>query len=576
MTKSVQTKQAFILILLVLLAVGLGAYTAPRLADALAFKPIRWSVIEPTEEDANSLLTEQALLQREYEARLEHDITDSLERLTGMHTVRAVVRAPLNLIQETEFTSTQKQTDRTANQVQKLSVTVLIDGSQSTGKNSPSVYQPRSKNDIKKYTDIVKSIVDFNADRGDQISVQNASFIPERGKIWGVPAHLWASSLAFLLFFALIIGLMSLIIFPTCRLLLHGMKSISVPHRNSLLQKVSALCMKYPDRSLSVLSNWLSRTERKSSLSFSPAEQAAILTLAVGSDVSRRLLSTLDNPNTKLLARLIGRLGRVSAGDIREALTHFLRDFYAPSSLTGDSQKMKDILTTAKPNGTELYAEVRLTENGGTFWEKIASLDKGTLLSFLKNQDAEKIAFILYHLPDELAGRILTVLDPQTRTRTLIHLVHIKRLTPAVREKWDGQIADELYQLLKERKKTHTDKVTDILKTLPQQTAADLISSVSVADPETARKIQSDLISWTDIIALSDLAIQTLLKYSDRDVLALALSDSDSDTRLVFARNLPPLLWQQVEQRITFFSGQDSQPARHILIQTAKELHLVG
>ena len=58
-------------------------------------------------------------------------------------------------------------------QIKRLSVGVMIDGTLS---GDPAVYAPRSAEEMSKYLDIVKSIVGFDASRGDQVKVENVQF----------------------------------------------------------------------------------------------------------------------------------------------------------------------------------------------------------------------------------------------------------------------------------------------------------------------------------------------------------------------------------------------------------------
>lgn len=57
--------------------------------------------------------------------------------------------------------------------IKKLSVAVLIDG---TVAGDPGEYQPRSKEEMEQYLQIVKSSVGYDESRGDQIQVENIQF----------------------------------------------------------------------------------------------------------------------------------------------------------------------------------------------------------------------------------------------------------------------------------------------------------------------------------------------------------------------------------------------------------------
>lgn len=72
-----------------------------------------------------------------------------------------------------EINKVVRRVSKPLGEVTKLSVAVMIDGSY-TGE--PPVYQARSPEEMAKYLQIVQSSVGYNAERGDQIQVENIQF----------------------------------------------------------------------------------------------------------------------------------------------------------------------------------------------------------------------------------------------------------------------------------------------------------------------------------------------------------------------------------------------------------------
>lgn len=82
-------------------------------------------------------------------------------------------RNKANQVLNYEINKVVRQVSKPLGDIAKLSVAVMIDGSY-TG--SPPAYQARTPEDIAKYLQIVQSAVGYNADRGDQIQVENVQF----------------------------------------------------------------------------------------------------------------------------------------------------------------------------------------------------------------------------------------------------------------------------------------------------------------------------------------------------------------------------------------------------------------
>ena len=76
-----------------------------------------------------------------------------------------------------EISKTTSSHVRESGTVQRLSVAVLVDGTYSEAADGESVYQPRSDDEIEKYTALARTAVGYNAERGDSVEVVNMQFV---------------------------------------------------------------------------------------------------------------------------------------------------------------------------------------------------------------------------------------------------------------------------------------------------------------------------------------------------------------------------------------------------------------
>ena len=72
-----------------------------------------------------------------------------------------------------EINKVVKQTSQTTGKIKRLSVSVLVDG---TVSGTPPQYQPRTKEEMAKYLELVKNSIGFDEKRGDQIQLENIEF----------------------------------------------------------------------------------------------------------------------------------------------------------------------------------------------------------------------------------------------------------------------------------------------------------------------------------------------------------------------------------------------------------------
>ncbi|HLG87228.1 MAG TPA: flagellar basal-body MS-ring/collar protein FliF [Alphaproteobacteria bacterium] len=72
---------------------------------------------------------------------------------------------------------------REAGQVKRLSVAVIVDGTYAAGADGKEVYHPRTDQEIQQITQLVKSAVGFEANRGDSVDVSNMQFVQESSEL---------------------------------------------------------------------------------------------------------------------------------------------------------------------------------------------------------------------------------------------------------------------------------------------------------------------------------------------------------------------------------------------------------
>jgi flagellar M-ring protein FliF len=75
-----------------------------------------------------------------------------------------------------EISKTVKSQVREAGIVKRLSVAVLVDGVTAVAPDGTKNYQPRSPDELKQLTTLVRSAIGFNAERGDTVEVVNLRF----------------------------------------------------------------------------------------------------------------------------------------------------------------------------------------------------------------------------------------------------------------------------------------------------------------------------------------------------------------------------------------------------------------
>ena len=75
-----------------------------------------------------------------------------------------------------EISKTIRNTVRQSGEIQKLSVSILVDGRYTTDEEGNKTYEPRSEQEMSQITALVRSAIGYDEDRGDVIEIVNLQF----------------------------------------------------------------------------------------------------------------------------------------------------------------------------------------------------------------------------------------------------------------------------------------------------------------------------------------------------------------------------------------------------------------
>lgn len=612
MSKTAELIRLITVLILAIIIAGVAGYFVPRIGRFLDGESVVFNILPEKQASENSF-GEQAALQRRFAAALQKDIVSLIEKTTGPGTVYATVQADLNLTRETvhqkdvipsgdsfegsalapegrtdivfqdvglpDFSVTKSWIQSTAGVVQRLSVSVLIDGQMVRDQDGSILYQPRTRAEMENYTALIKAVVGFEAERGDTLEVLNLPFSEEARVVLGIRPAVWVQGLCLLLLLGIVIWLSFYFIVPMMRRLagIEPVRAVAPRSGRSSLEKVIFICRQTPERAVRVLKNWIHQPSKKER-GYSAVQQAAILILTVGDDVARDLFRRMDEKDIRLLGQAMGALGGVCAEDVQICLEQFAHDVSAPGRVTGTSEQVRQVFerTMPKETGDRLYSEIRLAAGGQTVWSRLNMLDTGLLVSFLSEQKPETTALILYHLSDTVSARVLGLLPKTLATRVMIHLTHLRHIRSDVRQKLEREIAVQVCELIQQaQSRTGAEKASAILRAMDGQDKAGLMASVSAEEPAVADEMAVWMMRFEDFAKWPDSRIRLLLKHIDRQVAVVALHEAPMAVRDAFVRNMPASVWMSLNRemgRLTPEQLRGKTAARETILKTAREL----
>lgn len=549
-----------------------------------------------TETRAENTFTTVSSLRRQYETHLEQNIKTALEKITGPNTVQATVRADFNLLQETNdqsllipetsviklATISENGTDNKGNdlytqttqydfstqkitrynsfeQIKKLSITVLIDGTMQSTSLKTAIYHPRSSTEMQVYTNLIQSITGFDKERGDTLEVINLPF-SESAPFW----KNWPASIIFSAIFLGILTLLSLLIlFYFIRPM---MKQLMTPaplsaitpttrfvHRENKtpLDKTYHLFLTTPEPAIQRLRNWL--TQPADTHGNTGLYRVSVLLLALGEEIIQSVFLRLTDSEMIEISRTMGTLGHIPAQIVNQIAEQFLKESTKTPDLINTQENTRSVLQKTLPTdkADRLLKEIDFPVAGKTIWEKLEHLSAPQLLPLLESESPHILAVILYHLSNKQAGDILSLLPKTKRDSVIEHLSH----TGPTDSDTLKMIEETLEKRLRTSYSQHTpqtgsEKLSGILSLMDKETEDRFLETLYQSAPQTAQQISEHIFSFEHLANWDDASIQTLLKAAPKETVALALKGASDNIKDAFSRNMSPRIWADLTKEI--------------------------
>lgn len=112
----------------------------------------------------------------------------------GAATSAAPLERSRRSVRNFEIDRTISHSKMSGGGVKRLTVAVVVDDRRTVGPDGKEVSEPRSQEELDRYTALVRDAVGFNAERGDSINVVNAAFAPSAPVPEAQPTPLWEQS----------------------------------------------------------------------------------------------------------------------------------------------------------------------------------------------------------------------------------------------------------------------------------------------------------------------------------------------------------------------------------------------
>ncbi|AAK22890.1 flagellar motor switch protein FliG [Caulobacter vibrioides] len=309
-------------------------------------------------------------------------------------------------------------------------------------------------------------------------------------------------------------------------------------------------------------------------------EKAAIVLLALGEDHTR-IWEALDDEEIKEVSQAMAGLGTVSASVVEDLLVEFVSGMSSTGAIMGSYEQTQRLLASFMPQDKvdALMEEIR-GPAGRTMWDKLGNVNEAVLANYLKNEYPQTVAVVLSKVKSDHAARVLACLPEDFALECVTRMLRMEPVQREILDKIEMTLRTEfMSNLARTSKRDSHEMMAEIFNNFDRQTEARFIAALEERNREAAERIRALMFVFEDLSKLDPGGIQTLLRGTPKEQLALALKGASDKLRDLFFSNMSERAAKIMREDMDSMGPvrlKDVDAAQVGMVQVAKDLAAKG
>ncbi|HVX92238.1 MAG TPA: flagellar motor switch protein FliG [Xanthobacteraceae bacterium] len=310
-------------------------------------------------------------------------------------------------------------------------------------------------------------------------------------------------------------------------------------------------------------------------------ERAAILMLALGEQYGGKVWSLLDDDELRQISIVMSQLGTIQADTVENLLLEFVSRMSASGALMGNFDATERLLHQYLPpeRVSNIMDEIR-GPAGRNMWEKLSNVQEQVLANYLKNEYPQTVAVVLSKLRPEHAARVLSILPEELALDVVNRMLKMEAVQKEVIERVENTLRTEFMSNLSQTRRRDAHEVmAEIFNNFDRQTETRFMTALEEANRESAERIKNLMFTFDDLVKLDTASAQTMMRYVDKDKLAVALKGASEAVRQFFFKNMSSRAAKMLLDDMQAMGPvrlRDVDEAQALLVNLAKDLAAKG
>ncbi|MGC9168184.1 MAG: flagellar motor switch protein FliG [Desulfurella sp.] len=314
-----------------------------------------------------------------------------------------------------------------------------------------------------------------------------------------------------------------------------------------------------------------------------PYQKAAVLSIALGDEISAKLFKNLSKNEIEAISKEIAFMKKIDPNIYKAVVKEFYQMLKAKEYATsGGIEYAKEILVkTLGPEEARRIIDklIKLLESNVGFGY-LENIDPKQLVKFIQNEHPQTIAVILSHLDQSKAAEVLSLLPKETQIDIVVRMASLENISPNVIKRVSEMLETKMEDLSGSNVEIGGIRaVSEIINRMGRTESKSLIDQISEKNPDLASKIRDMMFVFEDIIKLSNADIQEILKHIDKKDLTIALKGAPEELSKKFFSNMSSRAAETLKEEMEFLGPvkvKDVERAQKAIVDIVRRLDEEG
>jgi flagellar motor switch protein FliG len=200
------------------------------------------------------------------------------------------------------------------------------------------------------------------------------------------------------------------------------------------------------------------------------------------------------------------------------------------------------------------------------------------LLAFIQDEHPQTIALIMAHLKPEQAATLLSGMPRgRKQVEVVTRLARLDQISPEVIHSVEEALRQRLSDVITQQyaKSGGVHNAAKVLTSVKTQIEKGILEVIEEEDPELAKQIQDNMFVFEDLLRIDERGIQTLMRETSNDDLALALRTASEELKAHIFKNMSARAADLIQQDMEYAGPvrlSDVEAAQHNIIEVVRRL----